>query len=227
MKINEIVRKPSDHYEEFNFVYLAEMPQHLPGNNDFESQLYALRLNVENTPDRVHELADNFFKFENGNQIYFWHGDKDMHTVSIIVDTRITDAYCKVTLTSKNPEYNTPYASDIYQLIADHVGSKGVAFTSDTIMSTEAIKLWKGMVTRGKPISVYDRRTNSFEMKHVTSAEELSSYIGDSDKTRYVFVLHQSKDYQSGEHHHATIMEMKRKNYGKQFEDFVRNPWAN
>lgn len=225
MKINEIINyKPKSPDEEFHAVFLSEMPHHAPGHNDFDIQLYALKINIDNNTGITTKLSDNFFEFNEVDTLTYWVGSEDLSEVRIIVSTKRYEGFCKVQMASKNPEFTTPYASEVYQKISDHLGGR-LAFSSDDTLSTEAIKLWKGMITRGKAISVFDTHSGKFELEYVKTADELSQYFGEADKKRYVFVLHSTKAHQNSAHYSAKLMEMKRKNFGKPYEDSIRNPW--
>jgi len=193
----------------------------LPSENAFDAQHKLLK---ENLVDRKAILLNSkMFKIEMGDQVTYWVGDKSAQKVSIIVDTERMGNFCKVVLTSKNPLLGkniSPYASDLYVAIKQDVSNLNLVFSSDGIMSDDAIRLWSGMVDRGGTISVYDTFTKEYKLSPVIDSDQLQQFIGDKSKIRYVFVLSENKDVQLGLKHSFDIMELKRKTIYPLFEEF-------
>lgn len=199
-------------YKDFYNVFLVEMPWQLPGSNDFDAQLAMLR-ELAADSDNV-EIIGKLCKLVNSNQITYWVGDEELTNVSLIVDTEITGNFCKVVLTSKNPTIpkgTPPFASDVYIAIKNDISSKNLAFSGDNMMTDDAIRLWSRLIAKGNIISVFNTSTNKYELTDVKSSEELTQYIGDHTKQKYVFVLSESKTHYVGTRHAVGLMELKRR----------------
>lgn len=199
-------------YEQFYKLFLTEMPQHVPGSNDFYAQLEMLQENLEYDADVV-SISSTVFKAETSDQTTYWVGNKDATKVSIIVDTTIDGNFCKVVLSSKNPALPAgakPFASDLYMLIKADIKPYHLVFTSDELLSADGARLWHGLVKRGTPVSVYDTSTHQYVLSPVDNEQDLAKYIGGSDKRRYIFVLSESRRDQGGIIGSFAIMEIKR-----------------
>lgn len=202
----------SNIYREFYDTFLCEMPWNVNGKNDFWTQLEMLRENLKNNTN-ISKLVKGVHKNTIGHQITYWIGDSDANKVDIIVDTEIHGKFCKVTLTSKNPNIpkgSVPYASQLYLIIKEDISTLDLVFSSDNIMSDDAIKLWKRMASSGHAISVYDSQTSKYELTPIASISDLEKYIGGPDKARYTFVLSENMEYQRSTIHSVNIMELKR-----------------
>lgn len=149
------------------------------------------------------------------NHVTYWNGDKEAKTVNIIVDTEIVDDNCRVTMISKNPKIaagQKPYASDIYELIKDDVKTKNLIFASGDIVSADGANIWKGVVKRGRHISVYDTSKNQYVLTPVTTEKDLEKYIDQTyDKSKYIFVLSETLEEARSTITTFAIMEIKRK----------------
>jgi hypothetical protein len=199
-------------YEGFRKTFLVETPQHLEGSNDFYAQLDMIKENLKYNSE-VTEVVTDVFKTQHGNQTTYWMGDSEAIEVSSIVDTETNGEFCRVVLTSKNPNIPRgvgPYVSDLYLIIKNDVKPNHLVFTSDEILSTDGEKLWKGLVNRGHQVSVYDKLSHKYVLSSIANSEELESYIGDADKRRFVFVLSEDLSYQRGVITKFSIMEIKR-----------------
>lgn len=199
-------------YEGFRKTFLVETPQHLEGSNDFYAQLDMIKENLKYNSE-VTEVVTDVFKTQHGNQTTYWMGDSEAIEVSAIVDTETNGEFCRVVLTSKNPNIPRgvgPYVSDLYLIIKNDVKPNHLVFTSDEILSTDGEKLWKGLVNRGHQVSVYDKLSHKYVLSSIANSEELESYIGDADKRRFVFVLSEDLSYQRGVITKFSIMEIKR-----------------
>ena len=199
-------------YEGFRKTFLVETPQHLEGSNDFYAQLDMIKENLKYNSG-VTEVVTDVFKTQHGNQTTYWMGDSEAIEVSSIVDTETNGEFCRVVLTSKNPNIPRgvgPYVSDLYLIIKNDVKPNHLVFTSDEILSTDGEKLWKGLVNRGHQVSVYDKLSHKYVLSSIANSEELESYIGDADKRRFVFVLSEDLSYQRGVITKFSIMEIKR-----------------
>lgn len=200
-------------YDSFYYMFLAEMPQRMPGNNDFLAQLGMLQENIQYDADKVVEVSANVFKILIDTQTTYWVGTSDASMVSLIVDTETIGKYCKITLSSKNPSIaagSPPYASDLYSLISKDMANEQLAFTSDETLSSEAERLWQRLFTQGKKISVYDKEAHKYILQPINSKEDLLTYMGGPDKKKYVFVLSETAEKQRGIIHSFGIMEIKR-----------------
>jgi hypothetical protein len=201
-----------DTYHIFFKTFLAESPWLVQGGNDFLAQLEMLRENLTEGVD-IREIDQNVFCADLGNQRTYWLGDRDASKVAIIVDTETNGAFCKVVLTSKNPEIakkSPPYASDLYLRIKEDIDEMNLVFTSDALLSDDAARLWRGMVGRGKKISVYDTEKNQYVLSLVKDKQDLSKFIGDHSYSKYIFVLSENKKIYLGLKHSFDIMEFKR-----------------
>ena len=74
----------------------------------------------------------------------------------------------------------------------------------------DAERLWKGIVTRGGNVSVFDTEANGYVLQPVASENDLAQFIGDKDKRKYIFVLSETKENQQGLVHKFALMEIKR-----------------
>jgi len=196
----------------FYRTFLQEMPMLADGVNDFNTQLSVLHENLHHSiPVPV---TGHSFKIEMGSQITYWVGDDSASDVSLIVDTETIGNFCKVVLSSKNPTIppnSEPYASALYLVVKEDVKPKHLVFTSDTILSRDGERLWKGLVKRGNTVSVYDTTQQEYILKVVPDENTLSKYIGGYDKMRYVFVLSESMVVARGPITSFALMEIKRK----------------
>jgi len=201
------------YYDAFNKVFLMEMPQRVPGNNDFDAQLEMLIENLRYSGNKTVNVTENVFKLKLNDQTTYWVGNDTAELVSLIVDIESTGKYSKVALSSKNqsiPFGLPPYASDLYSLISKDMKPQQMVFTSDDTISHEAERLWTRLVAQGKKISVYDNSLNKFVLRPVSSGEELANYIGGPEKKKFVFVLSESDEIQRGIMHSFNLMEIKR-----------------
>jgi len=172
-------------------MFLKEMPQYAPGGNNFQMQLATLRENLESGL-KATILTSNICMLDIGSQLTFWIGDPSATNVSIIANTSIEDNFCKIDLISKNPTLlkgSKPYASDLCFAIKEVISNRHLVLSGGDIFSDDAIRLWHGLVQRGSKVSVYDTTANKYLLSPVKSADELSTYIGDASKKRYIFVL--------------------------------------
>ena len=199
-------------YQTFYDIYLSEMPMRVNGSNDFDAQLEMVRENLKYNND-VEVIAPGVYKTTNDNQVTYWHGDASASNVSIIVDTEIFNNFQKVTLTSKNPSAgkNAVYASDLYAIIKNDSLASNLVFASDNMMSDDAVKLWSRLISQGHKISVFDSNSGKYVLTPVTTQDELQSFVGSSEKHRYIFVMSESLTAQRGVIHANAIMELKRK----------------
>ena len=189
------------------------MPQVLNGGNDFEAHVEMLRENLRYNAE-VDQLSTNVFKTTNGAQTTYWIGDAKAASVSIIVDTTSHANFRKVELTSKNPSIPAgaaPFASNLYMIIKDDSSSENLVFTSDEFLSNDGEKLWNRLANSGGVVSVYDTSINQYVLKSIQNKNELSNYLGDTDKRKYLFVLSESIQEARGAIHSFAIMELKRK----------------
>lgn len=202
-----------NNYEVFYKTFLTEMPWVVASSNDFEAQrqMLAELLLDGGTAEQV---SSNVYKLTTGNQLTYWAGDIGANTVSIIVDTEVNGNFCKVTLTSKNSSLapkSPPFASDLYMTIKQDLTSLNLVFSSDSMMSTDAVNLWSRIVNQGQHVSVYDTQSSQYILNPVKSADELLKYLGDYNSSQYVFVLSESKQEFKGIDHSFALMELKRK----------------
>jgi hypothetical protein len=213
-------------YKDFYNVFLAEMPWQISGSNDFAAQLEMLKeLVVYSNIETTGKLC----KVENGDQVTYWIGDKELQNVQMIVDTEMSGNFCKIVLTGKNPSIpkgTPPFASDMYAEIKNDVKNKNLSFSSDSMMTDDAIRLWNRLLTQGNVISVFNTIANKYELIDVKTSDELAQYVGDNTKQKYIFVLSESKQNYVGVKHGVGLMELKR-NAGyplqEMFEQMKRN----
>lgn len=212
-------------YEAFYRTFLAEMPWRVGGGNDFEAQLEALRENI-NEGGEVERVTDVVYKVVSDTTRTYWIGDETATDVSVIVDAEVNGNFCKVTLTSKNPSIpakSPPYASELYLIIKNDLANLSLVFSSDYIMSDDAINLWKGIVNRGNKVSVYNTASHQYVLDRVETASDLEKFVGDLSHQRFVFVLSENAEGQRGVRHSFSIMEIKRRVLYPLFEDFKKN----
>ena len=199
-------------YKDFYTVFLAEMPQRLNGENDFQAVLEMLQENLKYNTD-VEVLGPNIFKTQNDMQITYWVGDAAADEVKLIVDTTIHQNFQKVEYTTKNPNNakgSGPFASDLYNIIKQDAGNSNLVFTSDTLVSDDAARLWKRLASTNHQISVYDTNAQQYILTNVTDSDELTAYIGNADNRKYIFVLSESVKHSRGVIHSFALMELKR-----------------
>lgn len=204
------------------------MPWVLLGSNNFFAQLEMLRENIHQEAE-VAEVSQKIFKARMSNQVTYWHGNTNASSVNLITDCTISGSFCRVTLTSKNPQIpkkSPPFASDLYLEIQQDLNNKNLVFTSDEILSPEATKMWSRLVQLGNRVSVFDTKSSSYKLKPVSDASELGDYLGDSRYRRYIFVLSENSLAQLGIQHSVAIMELKRLSLIPLFESF-RKPLRN
>lgn len=210
-------------YRNFYKIFLAEMPWHVPGSNDFLAQLEMLRETLDNYPENAEELSKNLYKISVGNQAVYWIGTEDLSSVLMIVDTVIRGDFCQVVLTSKNPlipKGAAPFASDIYMAIKNDIKSLNLVFTSDSIMTTDALGIWSRLLADGSAISVYNTDEQKYELKNIKSDSELKSFFGDLDQQKYIYVISESNEVAYGLKHQFDIMELKRNTLYPLFENY-------
>jgi hypothetical protein len=196
-------------YETFYKMFM-EMPMNISGGNSFDAQQIMLQSNLDSSHSV--KVDNNIYKYSMGQQTTYWHGSPDATAINIIVDTETSGNFCKVVLTSKNPDIpksSPPFASDMYLKIADDVKTKNLVFTSDGIVSDDAVKLWSRLT--GDRLSVYDKSTKEYVLSPVDNADHLKQYLGGFDKERYVFVLSESSEFATGVRHSIGLMELKRR----------------
>jgi hypothetical protein len=199
-------------------MFLVEMPMRAPSTNAFYSQVEALRANLQSGITAI-EVVPGVFKIVMGKDTTYWVGGDKAINVLLIVNTAMSDNFCKVELTSKNPDIQSaPYASDLYLIIKDDIKSHNLLFTSGDLLSDDGIKLWKGIVSRKGKVSVYNTSTHQYVLSPVASAEELEQFIGDASYRKYIFVLSESLNEQRGVITSVAIMEIKRKSNWPLFE---------
>lgn len=211
-------------YDTFYNLFLTEMPQRAPGINGFQAQLEMIQENLDYDVDVI-SVSAGVFKIDTDEQTTYWVGNKDATTVSIIVDTTIDGNFCKVVLSSKNPTLlpgSKPYASDLYLIIKEDIKPYHLVFTSDELLSDDGERLWKGLIKRGNPVSVYDTSTHKYVLSPVDNEQDLTNYIGGPDKRKYVFILSESQCEQRGIIGSFAIMEIKR-NAGYPLFDHLMN----
>ena len=199
-------------YEVFYKTFLMEMPWVIAGSNNFEAQRQLLEELLSDGVDLEH-ISIRVYKLTTGNQLTYWVGNSDASLVSIIVDTEINGNFCKVVLTSKNPAIAPkapPYASDLYLLIKQDLSTLNLVFTSDSMLSSDAVKLWSRITTQGEHIAVYDTQTSQYVLNPVKTIDELSNYLGNHTSSRYIFVLSESVQKFKGIAHSFELMELKR-----------------
>jgi hypothetical protein len=201
-----------DNYKIFYRTFLAEMPWVVDGSNAFEAQRQMLEelLSDGSAPE---QLGKDVYKLTSGNQTTYWIGSADAAGVSIIVDTEINGNFCKVVLTSKNPAIapkSPPFASDLYLLIKQDLSTLNLVFTSDGMLSSDAVKLWTRIMNQGENISVYDTQKSQYVLNPVKTVDQLSNYLGDYNNSRYVFVLSETAQEFKGVAHSIALMELKR-----------------
>ena len=201
-----------DNYEIFYRTFLAEMPWVVDGSNAFEAHHQMLKeLLSYNAKPKL--LGNNVYKLSSNNQSTYWVGDANADSVSIITDTETNGNFCKVVLTSKNPAIaakSPPYASDLYLRIKQDVSNLNLVFSSDNMLSADAVKLWTRISNQGEHVSVYDTHSMQYELNPVNSVDELSKYLGDHNSSRYVFVLSENTQEFKGVLHSFSLMELKR-----------------
>lgn len=186
------------------------MPWRVNGSNDFAALLEMLQENLSYNDD-VTEVNNGVFKIQNGSQITYWVGDKDAKNVSIIVDTEDNGNFRKVVYTAKNPKISgAPFASDVYMTIKNDAMTDSLVFSSDELISDDAARLWQRLVTHGHNIAVFDTTTHKYELTHVSTAQDLKKYFGDSTKQRFIFVMSESIETIRGTIHSVALMELKR-----------------
>lgn len=210
-------------YKTFYKVFLTEMPWKVAGSNDFEFQIEALQEMI-NDGHQIISVTPSIFKIESGDQITFWYGNSDATSVALIVDTNVEGTICKVVLTSKNPSIaagSKPFASDLYVTIMRHLKMSNIAFSSDGMMSDDAIRLWSRLISLGHTISVFNTATHNYELIKVNSIEELNNFIGGPDMQKYIYVISESDLIRSGLRHSIAIMEIKRKSGYPLFEQYT------
>jgi mannose/fructose/N-acetylgalactosamine-specific phosphotransferase system component IIB len=202
-----------DHYDYFYRTFLAEMPMRADGSNAFYPPLSMVQMNISNGA-KVERVDAGIFKYIMGDDITYWAGTMDASDVSIIVDTVNSDKFQKVALTSKNPNISSgtpPFTTDVYLAIKKDVGKRNLVFSSDSTLSRDGEKLWKGMVQRGYHISVYNSTTNEYEIKHIENIDQFLDYMGDSNMQKYIFVLSETFEQVRGLIHYTGILDIKRR----------------
>ena len=198
-------------YDVFYTMFLAEMPVRLNGNNDFSVQLEMIRENLQYNPE-VDEIRPGICKTQNDDQYTYWVGDPTAQKVYLIVDVIIEHKFAKIKLVSKNPDLSAgsqPYASDLYMIIQDDLGSN-IALRSDKFLSSDGEKIWRRLVSNGRHIGVFDSSSGKYILTRIETADQLSSYIGGFDKENYVFVISETLQKFAGLNHSFKILEIKR-----------------
>lgn len=188
------------------------MPWLIPGSNDFTAQFEMLHELLQDDPE-ILAIGNSIFKIVTNHQITYWHGNADASKVSIIVDTEVTGNFCKVQLTSKNPQLSKstpPFTSDMYIAIKQDLASSDLTFTSDSMMTSDAINLWTRVANSGGTIGVFDTTLQKYILRQVASAEEMRNFCGGPDCQKYIFVLSESALHFAGTKHSVGLMEIKR-----------------
>jgi hypothetical protein len=201
-----------DSYSTFFNMFLAEMPMRVNGRNDFEFQHQALLENI-NDGYEVTPISSSVFRLDAGYQSTYWVGSSDAEQVLLIVDVEASSTFCKVVLTSKDPTLgrNTPpYASDLYALILADAKVQNLVLSSDSMMSDNALDLWKRLHSSGHTLSVYDRSTYEYVLQPVTDPAELDKFMGGVEHNKYVFVMAENASAMQGLKHAVKLMEIKR-----------------
>lgn len=201
-----------DTYLTFFNMFLAEMPMRVNGSNDFKFQHQALLENI-NDGYEVTPISSNVFRIDVGYQSTYWVGSSDAEKASLIVDVELSSTFCKVVLTSKDPSVgrnSPPYASDLYAMILADAKVQNLVLRSDSMMSDDALNLWKRLHSRGHTLSVYDRSTGKYVLQPVTNPAELDKFVGDVEHNKYVFVMSENASARDGLEHAVTLMEIKR-----------------
>ena len=199
-------------YKTFNDVFLSEMPQRFNGGNDFLAQLEMIRENLQDN-DEITKLAPSVYKTQNGDQTTYWVGDASADTVNLIVDTEQHGSFRKVVLTSKNPEISKgspPFASDLYVIIKNDSATDSLVFASDEFLSDDGIRLWKTIVEQGYKLAVYDTQARQIVLSPITDTNSMLTFLGDSDKRKYIFVMTETANKLRGAIHSFGILELKR-----------------
>jgi hypothetical protein len=188
------------------------MPMRTSGSNGFNPHVAALKENLRYGHIPV-VVSKDVYKISANKVTTYWVGSKDSSSVIIVVDTRISDSMCKVTLASKNPDYSSraPYTSDLYLVIKDDIANNDLVFASDEYLSLDGERLWVGLVKRGNVISIFDTEKKQYVLNYVQDVNELTSYLGGLDRQRYIFVLSESLLESRGIFTTFAIMEIKRK----------------
>lgn len=199
-------------YDAFYQTYLDESPSKVNGESAYTYQLNALRIN--NHIGNISAISASSFKLTTGDQVTYWLGAIDASVVDIIVDTETYEKYRKVVLSSKNPNIaqgTSPFASELYLVIAADVNaeSKHMVFTSDSVISNDAERLWLGLLARGNKVSVFDSTSSKYELIPIETEQEMLSYVG-QDKKQYLFVLSENNECRAGAIHSVHLMEIKR-----------------
>ena len=142
------------------------------------------------------------------------------------MDTLIDGDFCKVVLVNKNPKIpraSPPFTSELYLTIKDDVKTSNLLFSSDSILTDEAMDMWARLLSTGNAISVFDKSIHQFVLTNVKTEQELRNYFGDIGNSKYLFVLSENKEIAYGVKHSIDLMEIKRRDVYPLFEQFKRS----
>ena len=173
--------------------WLQEAPEKLENYSIGSSIAYDIDDRISHCIGEITDLSKiypNLYKLETTNRLYYWvelNGQKVLSCGLHKNSSNLTVFGVSKTSDSALP----PYASDLYlNILLDQKSvNKTIRLSSDDLLSTSGIRIWKRLLATGNSISVYDRDNPGSTFKTIETQQELESYYGNGDHRRYQYVL--------------------------------------
>ena len=173
---------------DFNKTWLMESPEGQGSFETFDALEYNIRDRIK-AGSPVISLSKDLFKIDGQQVKYYWYAYEGRILLGAELAVRPQGLLVNLVGKSSLKGHTWPYASDLYLAILKD-NDKSLLF-SDTQMSTDGLRIWKRLVSKGYPVSVYDRNEPGKSFRTFTDPTELEEFFKDDDRDyrRYQYVL--------------------------------------
>jgi len=179
---------------DFNESWISETPMGVGGYPGLYQTIVTDMSDIQNYGRAATtDMGNGYYKLTGTSSVFYWRENDSI--IEIIMSLTPKPHALVVTGIAKNPNYTgNTYATDLYRVALSDSG-KSLRFTSDDMMTSDGIKVWKRLVTDGFKVSIYDKN-NPSELIQITNPSELESYFKPNERSfaRWQYVLSESHE---------------------------------
>lgn len=134
------------------------------------------------------DVGNGYKKSEGESVVYYWYENRGEILAASELMKR--PSALVVNLTGKRYKGIPPYMIDLYTAVLNDQ-PKPIRLLSDKSLSDDGLNMWRGFVSRGYHIGVYDNSRDNRVVEKIKSVEEFDSFFNKTDTSfgRYQYIL--------------------------------------
>lgn len=171
--------------------WIQEMPQHKANRNDITALRYNISDLIKYIPER--SLGNDIFSIVGQTSVFVYYKKRD----AILAAIELTQRPENLTVISvgKDIDYekNPPFVTDLYAAALNIAQGKSLKLTSDNMMTSDGLEVWRRLLDQGYAISVFDQTNPGTSHVKIDDYSQLTQYFGTDPKyANYRYTLSES-----------------------------------